>query len=183
MNLLFAMMALLPREEDRRAFSKLYLTSRHDLVQTARKILRDDQLAEDVVHEAFLKVIKNFEKIMSMECPKRNKYIVNIVRNQAIDEYRKRNHQEYVSFDEVEFEAVLNSAPEEEQEGMDVLMSCIEELPVKYQDLFRLKYIFEKNNEEIVKVLGVSMETVYKRLQRGKTLLMKALKQKGVDVR
>lgn len=183
MGLFTVMMALLSREEDQHAFKHLYLTNKEDFFWEARNILRDDQLAEDVVHEAFLKIINNFEKIMDLECPKRQRYIVNIVKNQAIDEYRKRNRQEYVSLDKVEFAVTENMVKEEDQEAMSVLMGCIEELPLKYQDLFRLKYIAEKSTEEIAEALEISVDTLYKRLQRGKVFLMKKLKQKGVTVR
>ena len=49
--------------EDRSKFEQLYLEYRGLMFHVANKILRNEQDAEDMVHQAFLKVAENIEKI------------------------------------------------------------------------------------------------------------------------
>ena len=77
----------------------------------ANRILKDEYLSEDVVHQAFLRIIDNLSKIDKIDCHKTKGFIVVIVENIAIDFYRKRKRENSISFDEVEIyiEDVKNS--------------------------------------------------------------------------
>lgn len=176
---IFLIMFILNNETDA-LFIELYMEYRNEMVTIATMILRDHQLAEDVVHEAYIKIMNSLPTILSVESAKRRSYIINIAKNQAIDEYRRRNRQSYVSFDSLEYEL---EDPIFETEEIKDLAICIKALPLKYKDLFYLKYLEDKTNDEIAKILGVNTETIYKRLQRGRILLLKELKKKGVWIR
>ena len=54
---------LLDTEEEKQGFELLYETYRKLMHWVANNILHDEKLAEDAVHEAFLRIIKNFHKI------------------------------------------------------------------------------------------------------------------------
>lgn len=82
--------------EDRSKFEQLYLEYRGLMFHVANKILRNEQDAEDMVHQAFLKVAENIEKIGDPKCPKTQSYIVTIVENQSIDLYRRRQKHQVV---------------------------------------------------------------------------------------
>jgi RNA polymerase sigma-70 factor (ECF subfamily) len=51
----------------------------------AMKILHNEHNAEDAVHQAFLSILENLDKISNVECPKTQSYIVIIVERKAID--------------------------------------------------------------------------------------------------
>ena len=55
----------------------------------ANDILKDNYLAEDAVHKAFLKLINHLDKIWETESQKTKSFIVIITKNIAIDMYRK----------------------------------------------------------------------------------------------
>ena len=65
---------------------------------TAEKILHDEHLAEDAVHEAFLRIIQNFHQIREIPCPKTRSFVVIIVRNVALNMQKKRKREEKGSF-------------------------------------------------------------------------------------
>lgn len=69
----------------------------------ANRILREEYLSEDAVHQAFLRIIDNLDKIDKVDCHKTKGFIVIIVENIAIDFYRKRKRENSISFDEIEF--------------------------------------------------------------------------------
>ena len=54
---------------------------------TANNILKDSHLAEDAVHNAFLRIINNLEKIEDINSHKTKGLIVIIVKNVSIDIY------------------------------------------------------------------------------------------------
>ena len=57
---------MLETEEDRAAFEQLYLTYRSLMYRIAYGILRNQQDAEDAVHQAFLSMIGGFKKIKAI---------------------------------------------------------------------------------------------------------------------
>lgn len=68
----------------------------------ANNILNDKYLSEDVVHEAFLRIIDNIDKVEHLDSQKTRGFIFTIVKNIAIDKYRKRKRENYISYNEIE---------------------------------------------------------------------------------
>ena len=54
---------MIDAEEDKPKFAILYETYRHLMMKVALNVLKDTFLAEDAVHESFIKIAKNMEKI------------------------------------------------------------------------------------------------------------------------
>lgn len=77
---------MIDSENDKRKFVILYEKYRHLMLKVAYDVLRDNYLAEDAVHEAFIKVAKNMEKIGETK-----RYLITITKNSTIDIYRKRS--------------------------------------------------------------------------------------------
>lgn len=53
--------------EDKKRFEKLYLLYKQDMYAIAYKILNN---VHDAVHQSFLRIANNFEKILDIDCPK-----------------------------------------------------------------------------------------------------------------
>jgi RNA polymerase sigma-70 factor (ECF subfamily) len=60
-----------------------------------------------------------------------------------------------------------------------MLDKCIEKLPAKYREPLILYYFEEMNYREIADVMHLPVSTVGVRLQRGKVLLKKGVKDNG----
>lgn len=56
----------------------------------ANQILKDNFLAEDAVHDSFVKFMENLDKIQDVNCHKTKRFVVIIVRNHAINTYNNR---------------------------------------------------------------------------------------------
>ena len=78
-------LAMLDGEEEKNKFESLYFTYRKLMFHIAKSILNDEGLAEDAVHQAFLKILENFNKVGEISCHKTRSYVVIIVRNVAIN--------------------------------------------------------------------------------------------------
>ena len=86
--------------KDRSKFEQLYLEYRGLMFYVADQILHSEPDAEDAVHQAFLSVAENIEKIGDPSCPKTKSYLVTIAENKAIDLYRRRKRHPMVGLDE-----------------------------------------------------------------------------------
>jgi RNA polymerase sigma-70 factor (ECF subfamily) len=68
----------------------LYKLYEHPLYYEAYKILHDAYLAEDAVHEAFLRLIRNRNKISDPRSPLVRSYVYKTLRSAALDLYRRQ---------------------------------------------------------------------------------------------
>ena len=170
-------LAVIDTEQDKNKFEILYTTYRKLMFYIANQILRDEYLAEDATHQAFLKIIDNLDKIEDVHCHKTKSYIVIIVRNNAIDLYNRRKRDTTVSLEQMEFciydEACCRS------EDLDCLTKAVMKLPIIYKEVLTLKYVQELSNAEIAQTLGISEATVRKRLERARHKLEETLIKEG----
>ena len=77
--------------EEKSKFEQIYLQYKGLMFHVAFQILHNEQDAEDAVHQAFVKIAENIRKIDQPVCPKTHGYVVTIVENKAIDQYRKQH--------------------------------------------------------------------------------------------
>jgi len=170
-------LSLIDSEEDKSKFERLYLAYKQQMYYAANRILKDSHLAEDAVHQAFLRIIDNLEKINENECHKTKGFVVIIVEHVAIDFYNRRKKENAVSWEENEY--VL-----EDMEKKDFTKGGIEalllELPVNYSSVLRLKYAHGYENQEIAKILRITEENVRQRILRGRKFLEKLMSEGGI---
>ena len=150
---------------DRSKFEFLYMEYRGLMFHVANKILHNEQDAEDTVHQAFLKVAENIEKIGDPKCPKTQGYIVTIAENKAIDLYRRRQKRQVVELsDDLPGVTAI-------YEGENTLAACILKLPARYREVILLRYYQGYSVKEVAAILGLSLSAASKLNQRAKNRL------------
>ncbi len=82
-------LSMLDTDEDKRQFEILYTKYRQNMYAVAYSILHNTEDAEDAVHQAFIAIANNFEKIRQIPCQEIKAYIVVIIRNTSIDNYNR----------------------------------------------------------------------------------------------
>jgi RNA polymerase sigma-70 factor (ECF subfamily) len=167
-------LASLETPQDRAKFQEIYETYKGLLFHVALKILENPQDAEDAVHETFVSVAENFEKIHGPKCHKTKSYLVTIVEHKAIDLYRKKKNHPKVALDD----AVMGFSAA--YEGDDGLARCILKLPARYRDFLLLKYDQGYENKELEKILGLSPSAVRKLDQRARDKLEQLCREEGL---
>jgi RNA polymerase sigma-70 factor, ECF subfamily len=150
-----------------------------------------DYEAEDLTQEVFLKVsaaLHNFRGEAQLK-----NWIYRIATNAAIDRMRSASYKHVLPVDftdeahvnEIEIEDYNlwsgDGAPSlEEQvfrnEGLACYCDFIEQLPENYRLVVALNQLGELTAREIAALLGLSVEVVKSRLQRGKARLLQELK-------
>ncbi len=167
-------MALI-EDEEKSKFEEIYIKYKQTMFYIANKILRDEYLAEDAVHQAFLRIIDNLDKINEINCHKSKAFIVIIVQNISIDFYRKRKREANISFEGIEY--AIGS--QDESFDLNEIEEAILKLPVNYSSVFRLKYSLGYTNLEISEILNINEANVRKRISRGKDKLEEILGERS----
>lgn len=166
-------LSMIETEENKSKFEQIYKKYKQTMFFVANRVLRDEYLSEDVVHQAFIRIIDNLDKIDKIDCHKTKGFIVIIVENIAIDFYRKRKRENNISFDEVEF--YIRDIKNESNLIINDVEEAILKLPINYSTVLRLKYSQGYTNKEISKILKISEENVRQRISRGKKKLSQIL--------
>ena len=178
-------MSLIETESDRSKFKRLYEEYHRLMFCVAKDILGNDSDAEDAVQEAFLKIVKNLNKINDFECHKTKLFIVIIVRRKAIDILRQKSmHDKVVSLNESSLEDRYEdeNALEQIENTIDKLdlENAIAGLPDRYRDAIMLKYYYSFSDAEIAETLATTETNVRKLLERAKVKLADLYKKGGM---
>ena len=177
------------------AFSELVRHYDRRIFRMAKQITQNDDDAEDVLQEAFLKAYTHLDNFHGDS--KFYTWIVRIAVNEALMKLRKRRSDRTVPLDEpidtgedeVAREiAVWDENPEESysrDELSGILDEAIQSLKPAYRTVFVLRDIEELSIEETAQALGLSISAVKSRLLRARLQLREKLtrlfKRKGDD--
>lgn len=169
-------LSALETAEEKAEFEDLYIKYKQRMYAIAYKILHNVEDSEDAVHNAFLKIADNFEEIKKFSCKETERYIVIIVRNTSINIYRKnKNDTEHLT--ELDDNQSIVNINFFENIEHDELIKAISNLPLIYKDILFLHYVNQYTTKEISKLLDISLDTVWKRIERAKKLLKQELEK------
>lgn len=146
----------------------LYRLYEQSMYFEAYKILHDEYLAEDALHEAFLRLIRNRSKIVDPASPSVRSYAYKAVRSAALDLYRKQKKQRErcLAFDET-----IENTTAAEEVMTNLPLSLLAELPPKYASVMRCLFLDGLSVLETAAVLKISESLVRKRCERARKLL------------
>ena len=150
--------------EEKRVFVVIYEKYRYLMMKVAHDVLKDNFLAEDAVHEAFIKIAHNMQNIHDVESVETKRYLIIVAKN-----------AEEMFIDELGEDAgpITYLKTDIDNEILDILKN----LPVKYRDVFLLKYSNHMSNAEISKILNISEGTIRQRIARGKLIIKEEIER------
>lgn len=164
-------LSLTKSDNEKEKLELLYRKYKVLMLNRAYEILRDGKLAEDAVHSAFLKVLKNLSKLDEVESIKTKAYIMVVLENTAKTMYTKEKI--YMSSELSENIPDITNVQRDTEVKLtaEAAAEKIALLPEKYRDVLILRYINELNDKEIASALGISASAARKRLQRAREKL------------
>lgn len=181
---------------DQNAFAELVHRYERKIYRLAKNITRNDEDAEDVLQDAFLKAYTHLDNFKGDS--KFYTWIVRIAVNEALMRLRKRKTDRSVPLDEpvelgedtVQREiAVWDDNPERQysqEEWRRILDEAIDSLKPDFRTVFVLRDIEELSTEETAETLGISVPAVKSRLLRARLALRERLtrqfKRKGENL-
>lgn len=160
---------MIETEEDRSKFEVIYNQYRLLMFSVANKILNNQYDAEDAVHQAFVSIIDNLDKIKEADCPETKSYVVIITERKAIDIIRSRKH---LSREEL-IDAVHGI--EIPLPGDNGLADAMAKLPARYREILLLRFDNGYSTKEIAKMLDMTEGSTQKLIWRAKEALRKEL--------
>ena len=178
-HMLFYYLSLLDTTEHRNQFEAIYSTYRNLMYYIAKRILKDDSLAEDAVHNAFIRIINHLDKLQDINSHKTKGFLVIVVENTAKDIYNKRKNDN-ISLDSFEVELSDNRDLEEsviDEINITDLVKKIESLPDIYRDVLMMRFIYEYSYNAISEILNISETTARKRLERARQKLLQIIEK------
>ncbi len=171
-------LAMIESEADRTKFEKIYYAYRGLMFYVAQGILRDERDSEDVVHDAFVNIISNLERIEKPESQVTKALVVIIVRHKAIDLYRSRQKGPFLFLKEEIREK--NSWDHTEQlDQKQIVARALASLSARHRDVLLLRYSCGFPEAEVAELLSMTLANTHKTLQRAKKKLAEALEKEG----
>jgi len=184
------------QEGDSGAFNTLVTKYERKVFRLARNITNNQEDAEDVLQETFLKAYSHIGGFQGNS--KFYTWLVRIAVNEALMKLRKRKSDKSVSLDEgvdtgeeimVREVAVWDDDPEKrysQEEIRAILEDAVSSLRPTFRSVFVLRDIEELSTEETANMLDLSVPAVKSRLLRARLQLREKLtrffKRKGDDV-
>jgi len=184
------------RAGDTAAFNDLITRYSRKIYRLAKHITQNDEDAEDVLQETFLKAYEHLADFHGQS--KFYTWIVRIAVNESLMKLRKRKSDRTVPLDEpldtgedtvVREIAVWDENPEQQysrEELGGILDEAVQSLRPAFRTVFVLRDIEELSTEETAEALGISVPAVKSRLLRARLQLREKLtryfKRKGDDV-
>lgn len=174
-EIIYLYLSALETEDDKIQFEDIYRKYKNRMYKFAISILHNNEDAEDVIHQAFLIIANNFEKIKLFSCHEMNAYIVIIIRNTSINLYNKnkRISERHTDLDQEKIPIEVDFFNNIDYE---YLVQIISKLPLIYKEILLLRYVEGFTVKQISAMLGISIDNVRKRTERAKKMLKAELK-------
>jgi len=163
------------KREDRRAQKALYERFSPVMLGVCRRYVKSAHDAEDVLVEAFFKVLTNLKQYKGKGSFEG--WIRRIVVNEALMFLRKRhNFRLTVEISEVDRPAAASA--HQKLIASDI-MQLLDELPTGYRTVFNLYVLEGYKHREIAEMLGISINTSKSQLILAKKKMQRLLEDSG----
>lgn len=156
--------------KDPAKFSQLFDRHHRRFLAIARKALRNEDEAEDVVQEAFVKIYKYSAKFLQ-DGGDFTHWSNTILRNLIVDQIR-RNQRKAVQLTE-EMESLLVAEETASSESNDYFSSISQRIDKAAADILNLRFVLGRSFKEIGKALGISSGAARVRVLRAKKQFIK----------
>lgn len=151
----------------------LYDVLGKNMLAVARGVVGDKFVAEDVVQDSFLKIVRNVNKYKKRTNP--CAWVLKIVRNTALNTLKAEKNKKTEDIDE--FYALASGDDEEEKSTTKILVETLMDLlaPPIVKQMIYLKYFLDMTVREIAKEVGMSKSYVAKKIAEAEEFMKSRL--------
>ena len=159
-------------------FQEQYRDLKTAFMRYAQSMLKDQALAEEVVHEAFLSAFSHWDSFQGNS--KRSTWLWSILRNECLG-YLRKAELKYEKKGDAELEHLASS-----EESADILLiknaeskkidEALESLSLKQREILELR-LSDLSLEEISTLLSLPVSTVKSHIHRAKKQLIQYLQE------
>lgn len=161
------------KNNDSLAQMQLYDLYCKAMFNTAYNFTKDDDIAQDLMQEAFIKAFKKIETYTGEASF--GSWLKRIVINQSLDWLKKRKLETVELKEEIAY--LPNDDPWEVDTdiSMSLIYKCIEALPQKCKNVVKLYLLEGYDHQEVAQILEISEVASRSQLSRGKSKLKELL--------
>lgn len=153
------------RQGDRKAFEALYDNYAGALYGILKKILKDDEKAQDVLQEAFVKIWRN---IQAYDATKGRLFtwLLNVSRNLAIDALRRKDTAQASQTDPLDDYVYLGQTDHTPLAlpDLDIVQKRIRRMRPEQQQVLELVYFQGYTHSEVAEALNIPLGTAKTRI-------------------
>jgi RNA polymerase sigma-70 factor (ECF subfamily) len=157
-------------------FEEAVLPHMNAAYNLARWLTRNDDDAEDVVQESYLRALKFFEGFHGSEG---RPWLLTIVRNTCYTWLKRNRSTEQAEFDEATYLGEVDALDPEtslvRNAQKRLVREALERLPVEFREVMVMRELEELSYKEIAAVVGIPLGTVMSRLARARKRLLGSL--------
>jgi len=162
------------RNGDKKAFEKIYQYYRIPVIRFSVSIIKDEQEAENIYHEVFMKILKRRKNIK----PELNfnSYVFTSVKNEIFDYLKALNKNKTLK--EQFWERIHqqeDDCGQVKEEQLTKMESIIDNLSPKRRQILEMNYFEKKSYNEIADLLMISKNTVKNQLVKAKFILRRGM--------
>ena len=167
-------------DENRHRFELLALPHLDAAYNLARWLTHDDQDAQDVVQEAFVRALRY---IGSFRGDNARPWLLQVVRHTCFSWLKENRPAEVVAFDEGDDAVTDFAAPEADEPSAKAqrnadraqINQAIAALPIAFREVWVLRELEDLSYNDIARVADIPIGTVMSRLARARGLMRQAL--------
>ena len=154
------------------AFGLLLERHRSRVFTTILLIVRDEEMAEDLMQDAFIKAVHTLKSGRYNEQGKFAPWITRVAHNLAIDSFRRAKRLPHVSLTDDDRLAntltIVEDSPDDvlaREETHARLRALIQELPAPQKEVLLMRHYGDMSFQEIADATGVSINTALGRMR------------------
>lgn len=140
---------------------------------------------EDLLQEIFIKIYQHLNEYEPSL--KFSSWAYRVAHNHVVDHFRKISARPKAdALEEKEWETLIRASvnPEKDfsnRDCLDRIKECLEELPLKYKEILILRFLEEKNYDEIMDILKKPKGSVATLIARGREKLLGKMKEMDIN--
>lgn len=141
--------------------------------------------AEDILQEVFIKIYQKLNTYTPSI--KFSSFAYRVAHNHVIDSFRKMQSRPKMSMlDEDEWEKIASLSTHldvdiTQKDCAEKIQECMRDLPLPYQEVLVLRFLEDKEYEEIMDILKKPKGTIATLIARGKEKLRDRMTERGID--
>ncbi|MEZ5447843.1 MAG: sigma-70 family RNA polymerase sigma factor [Thiolinea sp.] len=169
-------------KQDGDAFRRLYQLAAPRLFALCRRLMRDEELAEDVLQEGFVKIWSN-AAAFSTGRGSAMTWMTTIMRNQALDRLRMANSRPQLN-EQGDYETLAFASPEpgpadlqELNEDTRQLLHCLEQLKPEQRECILSAFYYGHTHDELATQMTRPLGTIKAWIRRGMEQLRQCMAQ------
>lgn len=158
-----------------RAFDMLLTRTQSDVFSYIIFIVQNEDVANDLFQETFLKVITHLKDRRYIPSGKFNAWIIRIARNTIMDWYRHQKSNRFIDTDgddiliaEMSDKVIMESSKEDMMTNLQIINDIkhlINSLPEAQRDVVNMRYYQMMSFKEIAEATGCSINTCLGRMR------------------